>query len=129
MRKLRQSERDSALHEIRWPVPMRQMLGIQVGTPMTRPAHRPPVLPADCRRVTVNLTADAIATARRLGAGNISEGVRRALDMMPPPIRKNGKTLTQAKAFAAAQGWPWPEDDDDDTLTQPPCQHAPIANE
>ena len=40
---------------------------------------RPVVLPADCRRVTVNLTADAIATARRLGDGNLSEGVRKAL--------------------------------------------------
>jgi len=47
--------------------------------PDRRPAHRPPTLPADSRRVTVNLTADAIATARRLGAGNLSEGVRKAL--------------------------------------------------
>ena len=47
--------------------------------PDRRPAHRPVTLPADCRRVTVNLTADAIATARRLGAGNLSEGVRKAL--------------------------------------------------
>lgn len=46
-----------------------------------RPAHRPPVLPEGTRRVTVNLTADAIATARRLGAGNLSEGVRRALEL------------------------------------------------
>lgn len=45
-----------------------------------RPAHRPVTLPADCRRVTVNLTPEAIATARRLGNGNLSEGVRRALE-------------------------------------------------
>jgi len=25
--------------------------------------------------------------------------------------RKNGKSLTQAKALAAANGWPWPEDE------------------
>lgn len=49
-------------------------------TAAARPAHRPPVLPEGTRRVTVNLTADAIATARRLGAGNLSEGVRRALE-------------------------------------------------
>lgn len=27
------------------------------------------------------------------------------------PMRKNGKSLTQAKAFALENGLPWPEDD------------------
>ena len=44
-----------------------------------RPAHRPPVLPEGCRRVTVNLTPAEYETARRLGQGNLSAGVRRAL--------------------------------------------------
>ena len=47
---------------------------------MTRPAHRPPVLPDGCRRVTVNLTPAEYETARRLGDGNLSAGVRRALE-------------------------------------------------
>jgi hypothetical protein len=46
---------------------------------LRRPAHRPPVLPEGCRRVTVNLTPAEIETARKLGQGNLSAGVRKAL--------------------------------------------------
>lgn len=46
--------------------------------PDRRPVGRPSTLPAT-QRLTVNLTADQIATARRLGNGNASEGVRKAL--------------------------------------------------
>jgi hypothetical protein len=76
-------------------------------------AGRPPLADGEARPCSVYLTAAQIATARRLGDGNLSAGVRAALDIMPPPMRKNGKTLAQAKAFAAEQGWPWPEDDDE----------------
>ena len=50
---------------------------------MTRPTQptvgRPVTIPG-ARTVPVRLTAEQIATARRLGAGNISAGVRAALD-------------------------------------------------
>lgn len=46
-----------------------------------RPVGRPSTLPAT-QRLTVNLTADQIATARRLGDGNASAGVRRALELV-----------------------------------------------
>lgn len=45
----------------------------------SRPVGRPAVLPAS-HRLTVNLTADQIATAQRLGDGNASAGVRKALE-------------------------------------------------
>lgn len=45
-----------------------------------RPVGRPAVLPAS-HRLTVNLTADQIATAQRLGNGNASAGVRNALEI------------------------------------------------
>lgn len=48
--------------------------------PDRRPVGRPSTLPAT-QRMTVNLTADQIATARSLGNGNASAGVRRALEL------------------------------------------------
>ena len=44
-----------------------------------RPSGRPTLTGETLKVVQVRLTADQIATARRLGAGNLSEGVRRAL--------------------------------------------------
>ena len=42
-------------------------------------AGRPPLADGEARPCSVYLTAAQIATARRLGDGNLSEGVRRAL--------------------------------------------------
>lgn len=49
--------------------------------PDRRPVGRPSVLPAT-QRLTVNLTTDQIATARKLGNGNASAGVRKALELV-----------------------------------------------
>jgi len=48
---------------------------------MTRPAGRPTLTGETLTVVQVRLTAGQIATARRLGDGNLSEGVRKALEL------------------------------------------------
>jgi len=48
---------------------------------MTRPVGRPTTLPAGTRRTTVNLTPAEYETARRLGNGVVSAGIRAALEM------------------------------------------------
>lgn len=45
-----------------------------------RPSGRPTLTGETLTVVQVRLTANQIATARKLGAGNLSEGVRRALE-------------------------------------------------
>lgn len=47
---------------------------------MTRPVGRPTTLPAGTRRTTVNLTPAEYETARRLGNGVVSAGIRAALE-------------------------------------------------
>lgn len=48
-------------------------------TPSPRPVGRPTTLPAGTRRTTVNLTPAEYETARRLGNGVVSAGIRAAL--------------------------------------------------
>ena len=77
-----------------------------------RPAGRPPLADGTARPHCVYLTPAQADTARRLGGGNLSEGVRRALDLMPQTWRKNSKPLHSAEAFARENGLDWPEDAD-----------------
>lgn len=53
-------------------------------TPSPRPAGRPPLDGTAKTVYQVRLTADHIETARRLGNGNISAGVRLALCQQTP---------------------------------------------
>ena len=48
---------------------------------MTRAAGRPTITGETLTVVQVRLTVDQIATARRLGAGNASAGIRLALEL------------------------------------------------
>ena len=62
----------------------------QVGS--QRPGGRPALLRGG-RRVQVYLDADAVAAATRLGAGNVSRGIRAALARrQPSPIDSNLKS-------------------------------------
>ena len=48
--------------------------------PAKNPRGRPPILGATMRRVYIFLGADHIERAVKLGAGNLSAGIRKALE-------------------------------------------------
>lgn len=48
-------------------------------TEAKRKAGRPRIMPKGSKRLTVSLGVDDYAVAERIGEGNVSEGIRRAL--------------------------------------------------
>lgn len=47
---------------------------------LPRPQGRPRIVPADGKRITITLNAASYEKARNLGAGNISAGIRIAVE-------------------------------------------------